>query len=86
VLQGDYAQLLLSGRLIHSYKRGFLTPLCGAIGELDVTIIVSGTTFSLTDSDQVGTAFLKAKKLVRITEFPNNSADNVCVLIHFSPV
>ncbi len=78
VLKGNYDQLIdAKGRLLHKYKRGLLTPLCGAIGELDVTIIVSGTTFSLTDADQVGTVFIKKRRLVQITEFPTNSAENV---------
>eukprot|EP00026_Physarum_polycephalum_P000598 Phypoly_transcript_00599.p1 GENE.Phypoly_transcript_00599~~Phypoly_transcript_00599.p1 ORF type:complete len:744 (+),score=73.21 Phypoly_transcript_00599:1984-4215(+) len=63
------------------YKRGLLTPLCGAIGELDATIIVSGTMFSLADADQVGTAFLKKRTLVQITTFPTNSAENIDAVI-----
>ncbi len=70
--------------MLHKYKRGLLTPLCGVIGELDVTVIVSGTTFSLTDADQIGTAFIKKRRFVQITKFPTNSAENVCGLIYFS--
>lgn len=68
--------------MLHKYKRGLLTPLCGVIGELDFAMIVSGTAFSLTDADQVGTTFLKQRRLVRITKFPTNSAENVCGLIY----
>lgn len=68
--------------LLGKYRRGFLTPLCGVLGELDVTIIVCGTTFSLSYADQVGTAFIKKRRLVLITRFPNNSAEEVCGLIY----
>jgi hypothetical protein len=68
--------------LLGKYRRSFLTPLCGVLGELDVTIIVSGTTFSLSDADQVGTAFIKKRRLVLISRFPNNGAEEVCGLIY----
>jgi hypothetical protein len=54
--------------------------LCTVLGELDVSILVCGTTFSLSDTDQIASIFQKKDRIVHVTDFPVNDSEDVCTV------
>lgn len=54
--------------------------MCIALGELDVSMLVCGTTSSLLDTDQIASTFQKKDRIVHVTDFPVNGSEDVCAV------
>ncbi|KAK3805922.1 MAG: hypothetical protein J3Q66DRAFT_360046 [Benniella sp.] len=59
------------GELKEEYCRGFLTPLCAALGDVRATLVVLGTALSLQNVDHVYSAVSKRTNIHRIMQFPS---------------
>ena len=64
-------------RLEKRYQRGFLTPLCATLSHMRATLVVLGTSLSLSDADHVHTAISKHTNFRRITNFPSINEQDV---------
>ncbi|RUS19709.1 hypothetical protein BC938DRAFT_475686, partial [Jimgerdemannia flammicorona] len=64
------------------YRRGFLTPLCAALSNINVTLVVLGTAFSLLNADHVYSASSKpTERFIRITNFSLANEDDVSMIL-----
>jgi len=68
--------------LKEQYRRGFLTPLCATLSNnVHATLVVLGTSMTLSDADHVYTAISKPTNLKRITKFPLINEQDVVNLL-----
>src|SRR5262249_37886595 len=66
-----------SGNLRRDISRGFLTPLCATLSNMRATLVVLGTSLSLSNADHVYTAISKPENFLRIVKFPSVNEDLV---------
>ncbi|KAF9103457.1 hypothetical protein BGX30_009151, partial [Mortierella sp. GBA39] len=58
-------------------RRGFLTPLCATLSNIQATLVVLGTTLSLQDTDHVYTDVGKETHFKKIMDFARFDEDDV---------
>jgi guanylate kinase len=76
-LLGNKKILNRKNELKKKYQRGFLTPLCATLSNLHATLVVLGTSLSLSNADHVYTSVSKPTNFEKITSFPSINEQNV---------
>ncbi|CAI2176664.1 15449_t:CDS:2 [Funneliformis geosporum] len=70
--------------LQEKYQRSFFTPLCATLSDMHATLVVLGTSLSLSDADQVSSAVDKKTNFQKIINFPKLNEQDVDNLLKYA--